>query len=361
MLHAAASLLAAIALSQNAPSAPVTPAPSAPPAKQNPPPALPGGKPAETVPAPHPGIPGLLAAGVAPERIVTGWKFLEGPAADAKGQMYCTDVQGESILRISHAPDSAFWKSTVIVPKTQGCNGLMFTADGRLFSCQMTGGRLMEVKFDASGAATLAPCVDGIDGKPRPGFNDLAITPDGGIYFTNMGGRRAPEAAGVYYTTTSGGTASKVDSTVAAPNGTRIARDAKTLYVLSYGKPELWAFPIEAPGKLGAGRILAKLTAPDGSVPAGGGDGMAIDTAGNIWLTIPSASCIMVVNSDGKTLGHFTVPEAPSNCAFGGADGRTLFITARTSVYAVPTLIDGWWLARAAAGAPATDAPAKKP
>ncbi len=345
--------------SQAAPAAPVAPAP--PPAAPAPAaPTAPAEKPAIPAPVATVAIPGLIAEGVTPQRIVTGWTFLEGPAADATGAMYFTDVQREAIIRLKRSPDTAFWTATVIVPRSGGCNGLKFSADGRLFTCQMTVGRLMEVKFDQAGAASLAPCSEGVDGKPSPGFNDLAILPDGGIYFTNMGGRRAPEAAGVYFTTMAGGNAAKVESTVegsakpigsivSAPNGTHISRDAKTLYVLGSGKPELWAFPIESPGKLGTGRVLAKLTAPDGSTPARGGDGMAMDTAGNLWLTVPGASCVVVVSPEGKTLGHIALPEAPSNCAFGGADGRTLFVTARTSVYAIPTLIDGWWLARAAA------------
>ncbi|MFO0963114.1 MAG: SMP-30/gluconolactonase/LRE family protein [Phycisphaerales bacterium] len=368
MLHAAAPLLAAIALSQTAPSAPAAPAPSAP-----------------AAPAPQPGIPGLLASGATPQRLVTGFVFLEGPAADAQGNMYFTDVRGEKILRLTQ--DATGWKAAPIVESSGGCNGLMFTREGRLFACQMGKGTLQEVKFAADGSAALAPVVEQVGGAPVPGFNDLAITPDGGIYFTNMGRRSAPGAGGVYFTTTAGGEGRKLDCPVPVPNGTRTTTDGRTLLVVSSEKPELWAFPIEGPGKLGTGRLAAALVPPAGANPSGG-DGFAVDAAGNIWMTLPGARCIAVIDPAGKTLGHIPVPEAPSNCAFGGADGRTLFITARTSVYAVPTLAQGWWLARGGAmpgagapakaapaapasaspapsgktaGAPATDAPAKKP
>jgi gluconolactonase len=364
---------------QTAPAAPAKDAPAAPAAPAK---AAPTAPPA---PAPQPGIPGLLAPGAAVERLVTGFVFLEGPAADAQGNLYFTDVRGEKILRLSK--DASGWKAAPIVESSGGCNGLMFTREGRLFACQMGKGTMQEVKFAADGSAALAPLVEQVAGAPVPGFNDLAITPDGGIYFTNMGRRAAPEAGGVYFTTTAGGEARKLDCPVPVPNGTRTTTDGRTLLVVSMEKPELWAFPIEGPGKLGAGRLAAKLVPPTGAEPTGG-DGFAVDAAGNVWMALPGARCIAVIDPAGKTLGHIPVPEAPSNCAFGGADGRTLFITARTSVYAVPTLAPGWWLARGgampgagasaptdapanaaptgapagkAAGAPAKDAPAKKP
>jgi gluconolactonase len=91
---------------------------------------------------------------------------------------------------------------------------------------------------------------------------------------------------------------------------------------------------------------------------------LAVDSKGNVWVAVPEAKALHVVDAEGKTLGHVSFRENPSNCAFGGADGRTLFVTAQTSVYALPTLVEGHWLARggpkAGPGAPAdaTAAPA---
>jgi len=87
------------------------------------------------------------------------------------------------------------------------------------------------------------------------------------------------------------------------------------------------AYPIESPGRLGSGKALGELTKP--------GDGLAVDASGNIYVTQPSESRIQVLAPDGKSLDSIRVPESPSNCALGGADFKTLFITARTSVYTV--------------------------
>jgi gluconolactonase len=87
------------------------------------------------------------------------------------------------------------------------------------------------------------------------------------------------------------------------------------------------AYPVEGPGQLGPGRILAMLQGN------GGGDGLTVDTNGNLYITRPSSNAIEVVTPNGASLGLIRFPEAPSNCAFGGADLKTLFVTARTSLY----------------------------
>ena len=106
------------------------------------------------------------------------------------------------------------------------------------------------------------------------------------------------------------------------------------------GSPDVWAYPVESPGKIGSGRILAKLEQVE-SGQARGGDGLAIDAAGNLYLAVPALKAIQVVSPAGKTLGLIQVPENPSNADFGGKDMKTLYITARTSVYAVELEVKG--------------------
>jgi gluconolactonase len=100
------------------------------------------------------------------------------------------------------------------------------------------------------------------------------------------------------------------------------------------------AYPVEAPGKVGSSRVLARLEQA-GNGPARGGDGLAVDSEGNLYLAVPALKAIQVVSPAGKTLGMISVPENPTNADFGGKDLKTLYITARTSVYAVPTEVKG--------------------
>jgi gluconolactonase len=95
----------------------------------------------------------------------------------------------------------------------------------------------------------------------------------------------------------------------------------------------MMAYAVEAPGKLGKGRVFCKLQG-EGDKPGGGGDGCTIDTKGNLYIT--SNTGIQVFDPDGKYLGGIPIPEKPANVTFGGKDMKTLYVTARTSLYAVP-------------------------
>ncbi len=94
----------------------------------------------------------------------------------------------------------------------------------------------------------------------------------------------------------------------------------------------MWAYPVEAPGRLGAGKVLCTLKQPEGQMNRGG-DGLTIDTRGNLYIT--SGLGLQVYDPAGKLLGIIAFPEQPANVTFGGQDGKTLFVTARTSLYAV--------------------------
>ena len=87
-------------------------------------------------------------------------------------------------------------------------------------------------------------------------------------------------------------------------------------------------------GNPGAATIIVGVTGTDGK--SSGGDGLSIDTDGNLYVAVPSIQSIQVVSPQGQTLGLIRLPEKPSNCAFGGANMKTLYITARQYVYALP-------------------------
>jgi gluconolactonase len=94
------------------------------------------------------------------------------------------------------------------------------------------------------------------------------------------------------------------------------------------------SYPVESPGKIGAGKVFCKLLPTPNKKGNPTGDGVAIDTKGNLYLTADKG--IQVFNPKGEHLGTITFPEAPANVDFGGPDFKTLIVTARTSVYTVP-------------------------
>jgi gluconolactonase len=113
------------------------------------------------------------------------------------------------------------------------------------------------------------------------------------------------------------------------PNGLAFSPDEKILYVDDTNRRHVRAFDVQPDGTLKNGRVLAELK----SDKPGGPDGMKVDTKGNLYVTGPGGT--WVFDSTGKHLGTIVTPEEPANCAFGGKDNKTLFITAQTSVYCV--------------------------
>jgi gluconolactonase len=175
--------------------------------------------------------------------------------------------------------------------------------------------------------------------------NDLVIDAAGGVYFTDpMFGAPQPlpqGVQGVYYRSADG-KVSRVVNNAPAPNGVLLSRDEKTLYVLPSMSPEMQAYPVEAPGQLGEMRVFCKVKNPPGR--NGGCDGATIDEHGNLYLT--TGLGVQVFSPQGEALGVIEVPEQPANCTFGGPDGKTLYVTARTSLYAFPMLVKGHWYAQ---------------
>jgi gluconolactonase len=260
-------------------------------------------------------IPGIGPAGEI-AKLQTGFKFTEGPAADAEGNVYFSDIPNNRIHKVS-----VEGKLTTLLENSEGANGLMVDARGRLLACQGRAGRLAAVD---PGTGAVTPLTEKYAEKGAP--NDLVIDREGGVYFTDPGEKS------IFYVPP-GGKPAAVLTDLPRPNGVILSPDEKTLVVLPSGKPDVLAYPVTAPGKLGPGRVLCRL---EDSPADRGGDGLTVDTKGNYYLTQPVKSRIQVVSPEGKTLGFIVFPEGPANCAFGGKGWKTLYVTARTSLYAVP-------------------------
>ena len=269
-------------------------------------------------------IPGIVTKGEVVQ-VQTGFVFTEGPTADADGNVYFTDVRANKILKLDTQG-----KLSTFLDESQGANGLGFDGKGRLIVAQGGAARIVAIDVSSKQISVLA---DKCDGKPLVRPNDLVVDRQGGVYFTD------PDPKSVYYVAADGRVSRLIDD-LPRPNGVILSPDEKTLYVVPSGSPDVLAYPVEAPGKIGGSRVLARLEQA-GSGPPRGGDGLAVDSEGNLYLAVPALKAIQVVSPAGKTLGLISVPENPSNADFGGKDMRTLYITARTSVYAVPIEVKG--------------------
>ncbi len=259
----------------------------------------------------------VVAEGAKVEKLAGGFKFTEGPAADAKGNIFFTDIPNNRIHKWS-----LDGKLSTFRKKSGGANGLFFDKAGNLLACEGGGRRLVSI----TPKGKVKVLADKYDNKKFNSLNDLWIDPKGGVYFTDprYGRKDNMEQDGehVYYLSPERKRIIRVIDDMVRPNGVIGTADGKGLYVADHGGRKTFVYAINEDGTLSN----KKLFAPEGS------DGMTIDNEGNIYLT---TNVVAVYNKNGKRIETIEVPERPANVCFGGKDERTLFITAQSSLYSL--------------------------
>jgi gluconolactonase len=270
----------------------------------------------------------VLAEGAKVEKLAGGFSFTEGPAADAKGNIFFTDIPNNRIHKWSLEGSPLGGKLSTFRENSGGANGLYFDKKGNLLACEGGGRRL--VSIDPKGNVTVL--ADKYQDKKFNSLNDLWPDPKGGIYFTDprYGNREGMEQDGehVYYLSPDRKKLIRVIDDMVRPNGIIGTPDGKVLYVTDHGGKKTFVYTINKDGTL----TNKKLIVNEGS------DGMTMDNKGNIYLT---AGAVLVYNKKGEKIETIEVPEGPANVTFGGSDKKTLFITARTSLYCVRMRVKG--------------------
>jgi gluconolactonase len=175
---------------------------------------------------------------------------------------------------------------------------------------------------------TVTTLVDSYKGKGLNSPNDLWVHPDGSIYFTDPRYRHPPgpkpqPSNHVFRISPDGKELTSVNAHIPKPNGIIGTNDGKTLYISDTESFQIFAYDIEADGSLSNVRVFAKRLS----------DGMTLDERGNLYLT--DWEGIAVYNPEGKEIEFIPVPEQPANVAFGGKDGKTLYVAARTGLYSI--------------------------
>lgn len=267
-------------------------------------------------------------------QVMTDCKFTEGPAWHPDGYLLFTDIPNNRILRV--LPDGTHndWMTD-----SQGANGLMCDQQGNVYAAQGNAQQVARLRATGSGeqgelAAVLA---SDFEGQPFNKPNDLALDADGGLYFTDPNYSQndpTQPVEGVYYLSAEGKVSRVVDD-LPRPNGVLVSADGKHLYVANINLRKIMRYDIVGPGSISSGEVIFT---GDESLDGGGPDGMSLDEHGNIYATYKS---IVVLTADGELVGRIEVPEKPANCAFGGPDAQTLYVTARTSLYSIPMKVAG--------------------
>ena len=265
----------------------------------------------------------LIADGAIVEEVASGFVFTEGPAGDAEGDLYFTDVAAQKIYKLG-----ANGKISVFMENTLATNGLYFDTLGKLIGCVGNGGKIAYINPDA----TMVDIVTSYNNLPFNSPNDLWIDPKGGIYFTDprYGNRDNLPQGGehVYYIRPGRKTVVRVIDDMVRPNGIVGTPNGKTLYVTDHGGQMTYKYKINKDGTL----TNKKLFVMEGA------DGMALDESGNLYIT---TDAVYIYSPDAELLETIKTPQQPSNVTFGGRNKDILYITARTGLYKIKMNVRG--------------------
>lgn len=265
----------------------------------------------------------------APERIATGFSMTEGPVWHPDGYLLFSDIFGDSI----HRWDSNGTVTTFRSPSGHS-NGLTFDRQGRLIACEQLNRQVSRAEADG----TIASLAWTYEGKKLNSPNDVVVKSDGSIYFTDppygsmFGTKQELTFAGIYRLTPDHKKLDLLANDISTPNGLAFSADEKVLYVTNTDGMNIYAFNVLPDGTLGNRSVCIKMH--------GWPDGIKVDIEGNIYVS-NGMSAISVYDSKGKHLIDIVTPESTTNCAFGGPDNKTLFITASGSVYRVRLKVSG--------------------
>ena len=266
--------------------------------------------------------------------------FTEGPTVDAGGIVYFSEIAGARIMRYSAGKGVSVFREN-----SHGANGLVFDRQWRLVACESSPPRVTRTDLQTGRIKVLA---DGYEGKPFVGPNDVTFDGNGRLYFTDLPGEAV-------YRIDVDGKLSRILSAPAIerPNGIIISPDDRTLYHVEANQ-----------GQGGARMIRAYDLAEDGTVshmrvfhnfyPGRSADGLSIDAEGNVYAaaglnrsrgtseTLDTPPGIHVFSPQGKLLHYYPIYEDTiTNCAFGGSDLKTLYVTAGKTLFEIRTAVAG--------------------
>ena len=308
-----------------------------------------------------PALDALVSADARVELVKGGFGFTEGPVW-MNGKLLFTDIPGNVIWAVTPdgqasiylsqvgytGPDAWRWGGLQNNGRERndplfeefpliGANGLTLDRQGRLIIATYAGRSI--VRIEKNGQRTVL--ADRFEGKRFGGPNDVVVRRDGTIYFTDGNGayrlgakdpRRELEMGGVFML--KDGKVTRAITDLPGTNGLAFSPDEKYLYANAGVAKFVNRYEVRPDGTLVNGQRFIDISKEPG---AGITDGIRVDTRGNVYETAPGApgGRVWVISPEGKHLGTIHVPEIAANLAFGDADRKTLYITARTSIYKI--------------------------
>jgi gluconolactonase len=305
----------------------------------------------------------LVAPKAALERVATGFnKWTEGPVWTREGSLFFAEIPANNIIRWAPGQGptvfmhpSGYRGSQPFQGPEPGSNGMTLDAKGRINVAGHAGRTVWRLEsLDPQAQVTVL--ADSYQGKKLNSPNDLVYKSDGSLYFTDppyglpTQGDNDPQKElhvnGVFRIPAAeqqkpGSPPTRdnlqlVIKDLGRPNGIAFSPDEKFLYVSDSGTKVWMRYRVGLDGSATDGALL--LDASSDRAP-GGPDGIRVDEKGNLYGAGPGG--VWIISPEGKHIGTIHVPEVVSNVAWGDKDGRTLYITASTSVYRIRLKVAG--------------------
>jgi gluconolactonase len=266
------------------------------------------------------------------EKLASGMKFLEGPVwvpADG-GYLLFSDIPSNEIKKWNAKDGLTTFRSP-----SNNTNGNFLDLEGRLISCEHSARRISRTEKDGK----VNTIVDTFNDAKLNSPNDVVVKSDGTIWFTDPPygipkneKQEQPKNFVFRYDTKTQKLAAVVND-FDRPNGLCFSPDEKRLYIADSGKPKhIRVFDVNDDGTLTESKVFC-------AIDKGAPDGIRVDVEGRIFSS--AAEGVQIFAADGKLIGKILVPESPANLCFGGDDKKTLFITARTSLYSIKLSVAG--------------------
>ena len=286
----------------------------------------------------------IITPGTKIEKVADGFSFTEGPVWHPDGYLLFSDPNTNTIYRynpknhnvtvfMSH---SGYTGADIGEYRQPGSNGLAIDKEGRLIIDQHGNRRVIRV--ERKGPVTIL--ADNINGKRFNSPNDVVLKSDGTVYFTDppygLPGffndpKKELDYQGVFMI--KDGKVSVVAKDCGGPNGLAFSPDEKYFYVTNWDIRDihhtktLWRYEVQPDGTLKNGKVFYDFSFTEDDEAL---DGMKVDKEGNLYVSAPGG--LWILSAEGKLLGKIVTPERPANMAWGD-DGKTLYMTAHSSLY----------------------------
>ncbi|HEU4345972.1 MAG TPA: SMP-30/gluconolactonase/LRE family protein, partial [Candidatus Binatia bacterium] len=281
-------------------------------------------------------------------KLAEGFQFTEGPIWLTEGYLLFSDPNANAIYKYTadgrlsvFKKNSGYSGKDVVEYFQPGSNGLTLDPQGRLTINEHGNHRVVRVEKDGR----LTVLADKYEGKRLNSPNDLVYRSDGTLFFTDPpfglpkfydDPRKELPYSGVF--ALHNGQLKLVSAELKGPNGLAFSPDEKYLYVGNWDpeKKVVMRYAVSADGTLSNGKVFFDMTQASGEDAI---DGIKVDQQGNLYVSGPGG--LWVISAQGKHLGTILAPKHPHNMAWGGKDGKTLYLTAQGTLYRMPLNIPG--------------------